>query len=132
MLYLSLNFPRMWRARADLILLLGVLLYASTAILLKIQQIIGPDSNEGRALIGLTVSIASLGSAGFWLYSISKSSRLREIIVENNHPLFATIFLGSSLLLGPIIWVLFPVIRGAIAKVAVNRQSGLSPELDQE
>ncbi|WP_454650226.1 hypothetical protein [Bradyrhizobium liaoningense] len=132
MLHLSLRFPRAWRARADLILLLCVLLYASTGFLLKVQQIVGPDSKEGRALVGLVASLASLGSAGFWLYSISKSLRLREIIRESNHPLFATIFLGSALLLGPIVWVLYPVLKAALLQVAFSLQLGKQPQMDRD
>ncbi|AWL99773.1 hypothetical protein [Bradyrhizobium amphicarpaeae] len=132
MLHLSLRFPRAWRARADLILLLCILLYASTGFLLKMQQIAAPDSKQGRALVGLVASLASLGAAGFWLYSISKSLRLREIIRESNHPLFATIFLGSALLLGPIIWVLYPVLKAAMFQIAISQQLGRQPQMDRD
>lgn len=132
MLYLSLRFPRAWRARADLILLLCVLLYVSTGFLLKMQQIVAPDSKQGRALVGLVASLASLGSAGFWLYSISKSVRLREIIKESNHPLFATIFVGSALLLGPIVWVLYPVLKAASLQFATSLQFGQQPHMDRD
>src|SRR5262245_65678626 len=92
MLYLSLNFPRLWRLRVDLILLLGAFLYAFTAALVQTVNLIAPGSVIGRTVIGLIVSLASLAATGFWLYSISKTMRLREIIKEKNHQYIAALF----------------------------------------
>src|SRR5262245_53277977 len=127
MLYLSLNFPRLWRLRLDLVLLLGAFLYAFTAVLLQALNIIEPGSVLGRTMIGLIVSLASLAATGFWLYAISKAMRLREIIKEKNHPSFAAIFLISGVLLWPILWVLYPVMALTLAQIAAATQARIPP-----
>ena len=71
-------------------------------------------------------------AAGYWLYSISETARLREIIKESWRPTFFTIFFGSTFLISPVLLILYPAIVPVVEPYERYIQTGVPLTSNQQ